>query len=77
MLPRQRFKVCSRQWYFRGFFNQIPGKTFSGKFSAGNRHGDAKLVKWRLLLPGASEPRLTELNPSGLQVWFFKQRYAA
>src|SRR5580692_4284940 len=24
--------------------------------------------KWRLLLPGASEPRLTELNPSGLQV---------
>src|SRR5271169_491779 len=24
-------------------------------------------MKWRLLLPGASEPRLTELNPSGLQ----------
>src|SRR5580698_7127006 len=24
--------------------------------------------KWRLLLPGASEPRLTELNPPGLQV---------
>jgi hypothetical protein len=24
------------------------------------------LGKWRLLLPGASEPRLTELNPSGL-----------
>jgi hypothetical protein len=23
-------------------------------------------VKWRLLLPGASEPRLPELNPSGL-----------
>src|SRR5690242_17363566 len=23
-------------------------------------------LKWRLLLPGASEPRLTELNPSGL-----------
>ena len=22
--------------------------------------------RWRLLLPGASEPRLTELNPSGL-----------
>jgi hypothetical protein len=22
--------------------------------------------KWRLLLPGASEPRLMELNPSGL-----------
>jgi hypothetical protein len=22
--------------------------------------------KWRLLLPGASEPRLTELNPLGL-----------
>src|SRR3954462_14453361 len=28
--------------------------------------------KWRLLLPGASEPRLTELNPLGLQTWFFK-----
>src|SRR5205085_5709912 len=24
-------------------------------------------MKWRLLLPGASEPRLTELNPPGLQ----------
>src|SRR5204862_4786882 len=24
-------------------------------------------MKWRLLLPGASEPRLTELNPLGLQ----------
>ena len=24
-------------------------------------------IKWRLLLPGASEPRLTELNPLGLQ----------
>jgi hypothetical protein len=23
-------------------------------------------MKWRLLLPGASEPRLVELNPSGL-----------
>src|SRR5579859_3944630 len=27
-------------------------------------------VKWRLLLPGASEPRLTELNPLGLQDGF-------
>jgi hypothetical protein len=26
----------------------------------------AEEMKWRLLLPGASEPRLTELNPSGL-----------
>ena len=25
-------------------------------------------VKWRLLLPGASEPRLTGLNPSGLEI---------
>src|SRR5277367_862804 len=25
-------------------------------------------MKWRLLLPGASEPRLTELNPSGLWI---------
>src|SRR3954453_12492308 len=24
-------------------------------------------MKWRLLLPGASDPRLTELNPLGLQ----------
>ena len=27
-------------------------------------------MKWRLLLPGASEPRLTELNPLGLQDGF-------
>src|SRR6202035_3410085 len=37
----------------------------------GRRNREAKM-KWRLLLPGASEPRLTELNPSGLQTWFFK-----
>src|SRR5436305_7666999 len=29
-------------------------------------------MKWRLLLPGASEPRLPELNPSGLQVSVFQ-----
>jgi len=29
-------------------------------------------MKWRLLLPGASEPRPAELNPPGLQTWFFK-----
>ena len=29
-------------------------------------------MKWRFLLPGTSEPRLTELNPLGLQTWFFK-----
>src|SRR5881394_1256485 len=29
---------------------------------------ERRKIKWRLLLPGASEPRLTELNPSGLQV---------
>src|SRR5258706_5864129 len=29
-------------------------------------------LKWRLLLPGDSEPRLAELNPLGLQTWFFK-----
>ena len=29
-------------------------------------------LKWRLLLPGASEPRPAELNPLGLQTWFFK-----
>jgi len=34
-------------------------------------------MKWRLLLPGASEPRLAELNPLGLQTWSFKLRYAA
>jgi hypothetical protein len=31
------------------------------------RHGPGtRGGKWRLLLPGASEPRLPELNPSGL-----------
>src|ERR1700742_3851169 len=38
----------------------------------GRRQGRTQQGKWRLLLPGASEPRLTELNPSGLQEWFFK-----
>jgi hypothetical protein len=33
---------------------------------ASRRQESRKKVKWRLLLPGASEPRLTELNPSGL-----------
>src|SRR3984893_18810464 len=33
----------------------------------GRREGKEGKDKWRLLLPGASEPRLTELNPSGLQ----------
>src|SRR6202045_5099258 len=34
--------------------------------------GNPGKLKWRLLLPGASEPRLAELNPLGLQTWFFK-----
>ena len=34
------------------------------EFCAGRRPAQGK---WRLLLPGASGPRLTELNPSGLQ----------
>src|SRR3990170_4137139 len=29
-------------------------------------------MQWRLLLPGASGPRPAELNPPGLQTWFFK-----
>src|ERR1700742_375515 len=33
----------------------------------GRRQGRTQKIKWRLLLPGASEPRLTELNPLGLQ----------
>src|SRR6266403_301129 len=43
----------------------------SRKFRKKASSGASKL-KWRLLLPGASEPRLTELNPSGLQTWSFK-----
>ena len=45
-----------------------------GAIPAGGMHslpsqlGTASKRKWRLLLPGASEPRLTELNPSGLQI---------
>src|SRR5580698_3683628 len=35
--------------------------------SAVRRLAGKQKVKWRLLLPGASEPRLTELNPLGLQ----------
>src|SRR6478735_8804239 len=38
--------------------------TVSGEYSGKNP--PVRERKWRLLLPGASEPRLTELNPSGL-----------
>jgi hypothetical protein len=38
--------------------------TVNGEYSGKNP--PARERKWRLLLPGASEPRLTELNPSGL-----------
>src|SRR5215813_14396079 len=40
----------------RGMLSPYLGKT------------EFKSLKWRLLLPGASEPRLTELNPSGLYI---------
>src|SRR5918999_4781471 len=36
--------------------------------SNGSRRPEMKRIKWRLLLPGASEPRLAELNPLGLQI---------
>src|SRR5258708_24626039 len=36
------------------------------------RKKSSRKMEWRLLLPGASEPRLAELNPPGLQTWFFK-----
>ena len=40
--------------------------------SVRTRHHDGNEMKWRLLLPGASGPRLPELIPSGLQVRCFK-----
>src|SRR5258705_9761726 len=51
--------------------NPIASLAFAG---AGRQKYFAEIgeMKWRLLLPGASEPRLTELNPLGLQSWFFK-----
>ena len=42
----------------------------TGKFLVASWAGAVNGIKWRLLLPGASEPRLTELNPSGLQSGF-------
>jgi hypothetical protein len=39
--------------------------TTSGKFWYGEQEKSGE-IKWRLLLPGASEPRLAELNPPGL-----------
>src|ERR1700692_3424589 len=54
--PDSPVRLC----YPAGGGNSAKRRKLPGKF------------KWRLLLPGASEPRLTELNPSGLQTWFFK-----
>jgi hypothetical protein len=51
---------------------KIANKTRFVEVQAANGQGSLKKaiekleIKWRLLLPGASEPRLTELNPSGL-----------
>src|SRR6185437_1523608 len=44
------------------------GGEYSGKKPRKGQVGSnaGREMKWRLLLPGASEPRLTELNPSGL-----------
>ena len=61
MLARRRRKVSSD--------NVTPLRNKPRKLPAGPK--DQK-DKWRLLLPGASEPRLTELNPLGLQTWSFK-----
>jgi hypothetical protein len=47
---------------------QVTGDTSTGDTSLTGQHQGpgARGGKWRLLLPGASEPRLPELNPSGL-----------
>src|ERR1700685_1134030 len=61
MLPRRR--------------TEISRLAAAGGNSGGRPDREAKpggKMKWRLLLPGASEPRLAELNPPGLQTWFFK-----
>ena len=44
------------------------GEACCGDEMKKRRAGDCKAKKWRLLLPGASEPRLTGLNPSGLEI---------
>ena len=38
-----------------------------GRWNFGENARSRSKIKWRLLLPGASEPRLAELNPLGLQ----------
>src|SRR6202050_4517065 len=61
MLPRRR--------------TEISRLAAAGGNSGGRPDREAKpegKMKWRLLLPGASGPRLAELNPPGLQTWFFK-----
>jgi hypothetical protein len=57
MLPRQRAKVS---------------RLAADAKNSGRKVQSGAGLKWRLLLPGASEPRQMELNPSGLQTWSFK-----
>src|SRR5260370_21611335 len=57
MLPRRRAQVSRR----KPEVAEIPAKCRSlGK------------IKWKLLLPGASEPRLAELHPLRPYAWSFK-----
>ncbi len=60
-----RLAVSAHATPATGLGQQVLLRGWKSRFGAGKR-------KWRLLLPGASGPRLTELNPSGLQTWFFK-----
>ena len=44
----------------------IPERPAHGRIVINGYRAAQGEEKWRLLLPGASGPRLTELNPSGL-----------
>src|SRR5437588_3145172 len=61
--PKARF-ACSRHATPAGTRGQQASAAEIAALRPATMQGQ---MKWRLLLPGASEPRLTELNPPGLQ----------
>src|SRR6266850_1553125 len=62
--------LCAMVLRWRPQVSRRQGSNLRLKCSTGRQMGGK--LKWRLLLPGASEPRLAELNPLGLQTWSFK-----
>ena len=72
MLPRRRPEVSKACRRCRKFQQKAEACTHNGHKALPARFAPIGGIKWRLLLPGASEPRPAELNPLGLQTWFFK-----